>query len=115
MVKIYSYKYDFDQDQCIEKVKRRQERCSGSPSYRDYDDDDSYSNEYDTRGDSSRGDRYADDYSDAGKHLLSQKSHKSVTEDESIDAVDDESPVETPAPKHHSPQKEIKKLAQHIG
>ena len=69
MVKVYSYKYDFDQDQCIEKVRKHQERCTESPQYRDYDDD------YEGQEDSGSY-RYADDYTARDNHILSQKAHK---------------------------------------
>lgn len=94
MVKTYYYKYDFEQDQCVEKIKKRQLRCSSNSSFRDDDDDE------DDRQVDQGGDRYADDFADAGKHRsFAQKSTKDDKEEEIIDSVDDEAP---PVPeKHH--------------
>lgn len=124
VVKYYSYRYDFDQDQCVERVTRRSVRCERSHPRDAYVDDDEGMSPSHSASRSHRG-RYADEYGDYGHQVLTQKgthsaAEEDLTEQESQAASGDQDEETQPVEKaskasKDSSQKEIKKLAKHIG
>jgi len=74
-IKYFDYKFDFDEDMCVEKMKKRSVKCSASETHDDWDDDSHDSHDRDMDRDEDRDDRKSSRDHDKRRHKSRRGHH----------------------------------------